>query len=289
MRTLWLAVAVAACGGGAEDPTPCAGEDCFCATTADCPGTRGCLEESCFAAGEVPRAGQCAEDADCIDGVCEQGNESTPPEDWFCTSACESSTTVGCPDGWACYQTGVCLPLNSLPTGARCVNSLLCAESDTCVNNICHTLCVAGYSLVGCPEGQYCYVSNPPHCREGKACVPETDEFCAPPKVCVELGAGVRECRVPCSYAVVSGLYEDDCTEAIGFYATTCAPIGISDVAVCIEVGEEATGQGCNGGTRRCQRGNVCFEGFCRALCTSQISCADGTCNDVATGFRACL
>lgn len=293
----WLvglnALVVAGCGG-ASGTSDCEGDECPCRSAFDCPadspGPLGCYQETCWAVGEIPRSARCTEDSDCLDGACERGNETTAPEDYFCTNTCTGTSTAGCPSGWACYHGTQCLPLNSLPTGARCDNNLLCPETDTCITNICHTLCNVGYETYVCPVGQYCYVTSVPFCRDGKDCDPETDEFCGDPaKVCVELGNEARECRLPCGYTMTGGIYTDDCTDSIGFYSTTCAPLGIAAEAVCIEVGDRNAGQGCNNGTLRCKKGHICNNGVCRALCSSQVSCSSKTCTDITDDFRACL
>jgi len=272
-------------GIGCAGSAPCGSSDCVCSQDTECPGPLGCWEGLCYGAGSFPFGTACDASDQCEGGHCETAAELG--SQGFCSQLCGAGQPAGCPQGWSCYGTNACIADYFLPHGALCTAPRQCPLGDTCLNGVCETLCTTGYDVTACAAGSYCQVDPVPTCIQSR-CDPALANGCATPRQCIALAADVGTCREPCTYSVTAAGYNDSCTSDIGFYASTCAPLGVDGVAACVEVGGQRAGQACDGGQSRCQRGTLCAGSRCRVLCSPTTPCATGTCTAIGGDFSVC-
>lgn len=288
LRILLVVFAAAAC----SSETDCSDSSCSCSTTADCPSDYACAaaaepgQQVCYPRGKYPLGTSCSAEDDCDPAAsldCQDGLH-------ICVQRCGAGFP-SCPSQTACQGTN-CMPFGSLPWHSTCDDSRLCGDGSQCIFGTCTIFCNEGYAIDVCTDGlSYCAVNETPTCTPpAPACSASTP--CVGDRVCIEVGGGLGICRRPCTYDVdASSVYSDTCLTGIGSYErATCAPMGETNVAACIEAPNSGgqNGATCNNGTQLCGKGHVCLASRCRALCSGVSTCAVGTCTAIAPGFTAC-
>lgn len=264
--------------------------NCQCTVTADCPGGYGCGGGACYPRGSFPQGVECTINDDCVgDLICQQTLGT-------CTTTCKYGSADTCGSGYICHSNSECLPYYSLTLGSGCFNDLLCPLGSTCIGEgrafLCGIRCTEAYGTSECPEDRYCLVALAPKCTlSTNQCTPGTTIGCATPRICIDLGGGINVCRKPCTYSLdTSGIYSDSCSGQVGSFPAACAPLGVSDLGVCIEANASggSNGAACTA-TSLCRPGNVCENSICRLLCDTSPNCGSLSCQSIGGDFKACL
>lgn len=200
---------------------------------------------------------------------------------------------------------------SSVCTAVECAKTTDCSNGATCENGIC-----VGGSVIGgacsvtspCPDGQTCGTDG--KCSPGTpgagavcdSCATDTD--CASGSACVQVGA-TKHCAIKCT---VNGDCDSGYACASFGAVKACAP-GKYECIGCLTGAECPADQHCNANTGECsadkeqcgpcQTDGDCGSGyrcygksaakFCIPDCPDGNCPANGSCNDLGDGVKACV
>ncbi|CAH1986493.1 unnamed protein product [Acanthoscelides obtectus] len=267
--------------GDPNDPvTGCKPKLLNCRTTADCPANTYCYGDVCSP--PCQENVDCQHSEQCLYGQCI--NPCVLPKACGVNALCEMEEhvkTCSCPHGFTGNTEVECIRLP-----VPCSTNQDCTNSSVCKDNMCQPRCKLDTDCAyneKCLKGNCqltCRVDN--DCFLGHICLHHmcffgchSDDDCASTESCIN-----NKCASPCSanpcgpnaICTVSN-HRATCSCGEGFVPNPSAKVA------CVR----APAQPCKE-NRECQKGNICTEGFCRTICSSDKNCLSNERCETSTG-----